>query len=116
MSGALKIIAAGFVGFLGGWYFFALTDAPTDHDFMVETTSYYFKTKSEMNVADQAKFSDCSLSKPDAEEETQGVSMFGICTSQSEGAAYSFFIAMGQRGRYMYSGFDEVGMASAAGR
>ena len=75
---------------------------------MTEATSYYFKRMSEIGETSLASYYDCSLSKADDDEASQGIVIFGLCTSGNETTIYHYSIAMGPTGKYVYSDLEEV--------
>jgi hypothetical protein len=104
----LLIFISILISIMISWILFSSIYNPDNHDFMTEATSYYFKQMSEIGETKHASYSDCSLSKADDTEISQGVVMFGICKSESETTVYHYSIAMGPTGKYVYSDFDEV--------
>lgn len=87
------------------WLLFVFLYRPSDHDYLVTTTAYYFKKMSETGYAKYALFDDCYLQVSDA---AQGVSKFGICKTQTELKTLHFSIAISSTGRYLYSDFEEI--------
>ena len=108
MSSKFWLFASVLLATLTSWLLFSSIYRPTDHDFMTEATSYYFKRMSDVEGTRYASYSDCSLSKADDSEVSQGIVMFGICKSESEDIVYHYSIAMGPTGNYVYSDFEEV--------
>lgn len=57
VKGATLIVTFA-AGFFASWYLFALMYSPTDHDFLVTTTSYYFKHMSDVEKLQYASYRD----------------------------------------------------------
>ena len=89
------------------WLLFAAIYKPDDHDYLVTTTSYYFKTMSEAGYNASALHEDCHLEEPHDSDTQQGVSMFGLCQSENETNNYYYMVAMGPTTSVVYSDFEE---------
>lgn len=108
MSKLSLVVVTAFTSATACWLLFAAIFSPDDHDFLVETTSYYFKTMSEMGKAQYASYSDCRLSESDSGEKLQGIVKYGICHAEDAKTTYYYAIAMGQMGKYLFSDFEQT--------
>lgn len=89
-------------GFYASWYLFVLIYAPTDHDFLVTTTSYYFKHMSDVEKLQYASYRDCELEKPSASEIAGGIAMLGVCTPKDRNQI-GYTIGLSVTGKFEYS-------------
>lgn len=88
------------------WWLSAVLYKPSEHDFLVTTTSYYFKRMSEKGTLEVASFRDCTVEPGEDSDRRQGVSMFGMCKAEGETAVYYFTIAMSATGNYVYADLE----------
>jgi hypothetical protein len=84
------------------WFLFSLIYRPTDQDYLVTTTSYYFKAMSEIGKNSIAAFSDCHLDPADSVDRQQDVQMFGLCAAEDETNTYHYSIAMSPTTNLIY--------------
>ena len=89
------------------WLLFAAIYKPGDQDYLVATTSNYFKTMSQAGYNASALYEDCHLDEPDDSDIQQGVSMFGLCKSENETKIFYYMIAMSPTASFVYSDLEE---------
>ena len=102
MRVAWKMFGVGVASCAATWLLFVSIYRPTDHDYLITTTSYYFKRMSEIGHTDAASFSDCRLDEADASDRDMGVSMFGLCRNEADGETFYFTIAMSPAAKFVY--------------
>ncbi len=101
-----KMVGVGVASCAVTWLLFVSIYRPTDHDYLITTTSYYFKRMSEIGYTGAASFSDCWLDEADASDRDMGVSMFGLCRSEADGETFYFTIAMSPTAKFVYSDME----------
>lgn len=106
MRVAWKMVGTGGASFAVTWLLFGSIFRPTDHDYLITTTSYYFKQMSEIGHTDVASFSDCRLEEADASDRNMGVSMFGLCRSETDVETFHFAIAMSPTANFVYADME----------
>lgn len=106
MQVAWKMVGTGVASFAATWLLFVSIYRPTDHDYLITATSYYFKRMSEIGHTDAASFSDCRLEEADASDRDMGVSMFGLCRSETDRETFHFSIAMSPTGNFVYADME----------
>ena len=89
------------------WLLAILLYYPSDHDYLIVTTSYYFKQMTERGLNTFAAFDDCHLHSATKEERRDGVRMFGLCSAQTDTHKFYFSIAMSPTGNFVYADFEE---------
>ena len=89
------------------WMLFISMYRPTNNDFLVTTTSYYFKRMSETGNNAIASFADCIVEPGSALDRQQGILMFGLCRTENETTVYHYSIAMSPTAGYVYADLEE---------
>ncbi|KEJ89673.1 hypothetical protein DSW25_11575 [Sulfitobacter donghicola DSW-25 = KCTC 12864 = JCM 14565] len=102
-----KIIGTAVASFAVAWLLFVSFYRPTDHEYLITTTSYYFKRMSEIGHTGSASFSDCRLEQADASERDLGISMFGLCRSETDVETFHFSIAMSATAKFVFSDMEQ---------
>ena len=98
-----KLLGAAVAGSLATWLLFVTIYRPTERDYLITTTSYYFKRMSEIENAAVASYSDCRVEPADASERRMGVTMFGQCHSETDTEVFYFFVALSPTAKFLYS-------------
>ncbi|MEM9394196.1 MAG: hypothetical protein AAGA38_10080 [Pseudomonadota bacterium] len=106
MRVAWKMVGTGGASFAAAWLLFVSIYRPSDHDYLITTTSYYFKRMSEIGHTGAVSFSDCRLEEADASDRDMGVSMFGLCRTESDGETFHFAIAMSLTANFVYADME----------
>lgn len=101
LKGATLIVTFA-AGFFASWYLFMLMYSPTDHDFLVTTTSHYFKHMSDVEKLQYASYRDCKLEKPSANEIAGGIAMLGVCTPKDKNQI-GYTIGLNVTGKFEYN-------------
>jgi hypothetical protein len=107
MRKSYLILATAIVSMTLTWLLFVAIYKPSNHKYLVTTTSYYFKTMSEAGYNASALHEDCHLDEPDDRDKQQGVSMFGLCKSENETTIFYYMVAMSPTASFVYSDLEE---------
>ncbi|MDT0684193.1 hypothetical protein RM543_16025 [Roseicyclus sp. F158] len=110
MRVAWKMFGAAVAGSLATWLLFVTMYRPTEHDYLITTTSYYFKRMSEAGNTGVASFSDCRVESGDASDRRMGIAMFGLCRSETATEKFHFFIALSPTGNSVHSDMEVRGV------
>lgn len=95
---------------LATWLLFVMIYRPTEHDYLITTTSYYFKHMSEAGNAAVASFYDCRVEPAEAADRRMGIAMFGLCGSETATEKFYFFIALSPTAKFRYSDLEVRGV------
>ncbi|XDA96623.1 hypothetical protein AB1M95_10785 [Sulfitobacter sp. LCG007] len=108
MKKSLFLLVTVLASISAAWFIFVQVCKPSDQDYLETATSNYFKHMSEFGLNELASYEDCRLDQGDPEDRRQGVSMFGLCRTESDTRDFHYMIAMSPTASFVYSDLEEI--------